>query len=492
MKRFFTLIVLLSVTMVASVATANVLVYDVKVDNSSSPPWIEYRLLDQATSVKIEIFGPLPATTVLGQIDGTIAQGYNKVMWTGTVGSTGTTEGETYGFRVIATGTEHADYTLLNDLDNQIFHFENPRGGVAINNNMESPYFSVVYTANVRTNPTASGRTMQKGIYALYPDGSDPIGAANSAVTGGVAWDASLSSPYNLTVDADGNVWIPDWSDAHSGLWRAPGDLSGNFVEVFDNTGRIASGLCGTLHGSVAGVHVVKDGANYDLYWQDEDLPSGTGPADGLRDIYKLTITPATTFPIPATTVPTLHIDENNFSSNSAWSATLGLFVNDTGGGLARDADGNWYVSNYRAVDDSPCLLKFSPDGQTLLWDSKTSGTMGAEALLGANSGFALDPNAKMIYMTKAGGFNAFSIDPMPIGDLATKITAVAVPGMTTVFRGGIEVDAAGNVYVASNINERLAIYSPPGPNEFTFEKSSLSLPGGALYLKAGTWTLYE
>ncbi len=496
--------------LLASLALGNVLVYDVQVDTVSDPPLIKYKLLDNASSVKIEVFGPLPATTVLGQIDGTTVPGQNQVIWTGFVGGSSTVEGENYGFRVIAAGVPHADYTSINDLNNTFFHFEQPRGGVAVNKNMESDYFSWVYVGNSRTGTTVSGRACSDGYWAMHPDGTDVLSLGDTPLTGGIDWSASdFSSPYHAEVGPDDMLYIPDWSDGHSGLWRAPADLSGTWEKVFDDTSRDSTGLCGSLHGSIAGIFLVENGSNIDIYWPDEDLTvaTGTDPGDGLRNIWKTTLTPSTTLPIPDSTAATLVVDENTFSSHTLFNLggdnNFGLFVNDLGGAIGIDRFGRIFIGNYRAgADNWPNLLVASPDGQHLWWDSRINGT--GDGTTPADDAFAISRNGLEIdnerdlvyqvgYVGTEYGLIVIPTNPLPTGDLATAMTFVPNPDIGGVTSGGIDLDAAGNVYYTSNISERLHIYSPPGANSFTFERSTLSLPGGALFLQTGGhWQLYN
>src|SRR5690606_30685858 len=311
----------------------------------SGPYTISYRLLDAAgASVGIEVFGPLPATTVVGTIEGTANEGYNQVNYSGVVNGVETEAGEDYGFRIVATkATGHADWTQISSDENTRFHFERPRGGIAINDNIESSLFGLMYVSNSNNAATGSGRPQERGIYALYPDASDPLGYADVPATGGITWWSATgtSSPFHVEFGPDGNLWIADWSDGHSGIWRASENLGGTFTEILSNAGRDTFGLVPGVHGSVPGLFIEEDGeGGLNLFWQDEDLAGPTtNGGDGLRNIYMQNITDATVLPISS--APTLVVDENNFSTHPAFSATLGLFVNDQGGGIIRDANGN-------------------------------------------------------------------------------------------------------------------------------------------------------
>lgn len=486
----------------SSTVLANVMVYDVQVNGSD----ISYRVLDAADSViELEVFGPLPATTVVGTETLPNAEGLNTFEFDGTAGGNPTTSGEQYGFRINASkATGYLDYSPVIDTSTDpAYNFESPRGGVAIDIDPESDTFGTLYIGNTRTTSTGAGRTMAAGIYALFPDGSDPIGHRDTPATGGVDWTLSATaSPWKAKVGPDGFLYISDWSDAHAGLWRAPLDLSGTWEEVLDNTGRDTAGLVAGLHGSVAGIFLEQDGADVVVYWQDEDLATSTSPGDGRRNIYSVTITPSTVLPITGTS--TLVVDENSFAAHPLFdpnpTGNLGMFVNDVGGGLEKDNDGNFWISNFRATGDNwPCLMKIDPTGDTMLWDSRTGGTAAAlpeaDPFAGLQAGFAIDEINNKLYGATPAGFTVLDLSqPLPDSNIPAAVTAVEITSTPTFgsHRGGINHDAAGNIYVVTNVVERLFIYSPPGPNSFSFERASLTLAGGAPLSAEKNWVEYK
>lgn len=486
MKKFFC-ISLLILLLGSTNVFANVFAFDISVDTSTGVPKISYRLNDNASSVDIEVFGPLPGTTVIDTIAGGTAKGLNIEIWDGA----GSVSGQTYGFKITAyDAAGYGDWTIINSSGGLIFDFEYPRGGVIVNNNQKSPYFGMIYVSNTRSATTVTGRTTESGIYALYPDGTDTLAIGDTAKTGGVDWSLSTySSPYKMFVNSDDKLWIADWSDSHSGVWLAEPDLSGSFTEILSPTAPDAINSAGrnSVHGSVAGVFVEGTGSSTVLYTYDEDLPDETEP--GIRNIYKYEIG---TGPFPWTSAPTIAIDENNFSSHPLWDAGYGLMVNDSNGKIQKDSSGNWWVSNYRAAAGSACIMKFAPDGLSILWDdiSGAGGTGNTPNILFSNlGGFAIDEaNNRIISAFDASGINVFPFNPLPASDLGTQLTNVT--GFNS--NRGVAVDAAGNVYAISNTSERLTILSPPGVNSFDSE-TNLTLDGGQ-YVSASDarWALYE
>ena len=482
MKKLICLVLFLAIS--STPLFANVFVFDINVGTSSGRK-ISYRLNEDATSVQIEIFGPLPATTIIDTFNGTTAKGLNIVEWLGA----GSVSGETYGFKITASNTPgFAEWTKISD-DSRLFQLYNPRTGVSVNKNKLSPYFGMIYTGETTGNvTTVSGRLVtNRGLFALYPDGSDPLGLGDTPRSGGVAWEGS-NSPYHVFVAPDDRVYICGWSDAFCGVWRAEPDLSGSFTQLLDETND-TDGVAKGIHGSVAGVWVEGIGESTVLYTYDEDLlPPGVTGDPGLRNIFKLAIGNG---PFPWTSPAEIQIDERDFASHHLYGAG-GIFINDTNGGVKRDSAGNWYVSNYRAVKDCPCLMKISPDGKTMLWDSIMDGTNDAsEEFMYNMGGFDIDEaNNRVAVAINSLGFKVFPLDPLPVGDLAAQITTVNFTPVGTNNRG-ICFDAAGNVYLVNNSSELLYIYSPPGPNSFTSETTK-TLPGGVPLAAQSKWALYE
>lgn len=494
-------------SMAAAPLSANVMVYDVKVTPQSTGANIDYRLLDATgATVELEVYGPLPGTTVLGTVALPVAEGANSFYWDGTVGVTPTVSGQNYGFRINAAKTtghaawENVNAALVDALAaNKAFHVTSPRG-VASNMNMDSDLFGMVYVASTGVTATTSGRTIDTGIYGFYPDASDPIGRRDVVAAGGVTWTTSATaSPYKIEFGADGKLWIPDWSDTHAGLWRAEEDLDVTtpFTQILDNTGADGTGLVAGLHGSISGVRAEMSGANTVIYWQDEDLTTSAATSDGLRNIYSLTFTPSTVFPVNA--APTLAVDENSFSAHPDYNvgaSLLGIFVNDAGGGLERDNGGNFWISNFRATGDNwPCLMKIDPTGATMLWDSRTGGTPANlpenDPFAGISMGFTYDEFHEKIYMPATGGIRVLDTSvALPSSNIpaATELVAVAGAGTT----GAIEHDRAGNVYFANVVLQRILIWSPPGPNSFTFDRASLILAGGVASNAGPGWENYR
>lgn len=496
MKKVLLLSIIVLMSLLASYSFANVMAFDVKLDTSGANPKVTYRLNEAATSVIVQICGPSPSTAAVKNITGTTLKGANEVIWDKTIDGGAPASNGAYSVKVQANdAVGHTAWSLINDITQPIFQYEYPRH-LEVNKNVKSPYFGMIYLANGRVGTTGTSKACSDGIYAMYPDGSDPLGQAGTPATGGVAWSVLTgtgtldgASPWKPVVGPDDSVYICDWSDTHSGIWRAPADLSGSYVEILDNTGRASSGLVGTLHGSVSSVLVEGTGASTTLYTWDEDLPlpgASTTTEPGLRNIYKYAVG---TGPFPWTAAPTTQISELDFTSYIYYDAAFGIFVNDSNAGLKRDSSGNWYVSNYRAGVGMPTLLKISPDGKTLLWDSLNAGNGGntSDPLIADRGGIAIDEVRNRIYVGISGvGFKYIPFNPLPTGtgalDAATVSVTVTEGGFTSGSAVvGLDVDGAGNVYFASTTREYLYIYSPPGANSYTTDTNLTITVTGAV-----------
>jgi hypothetical protein len=491
MKKIFVCLSVFLLLIFASAVFANVMPFSVSVNTTGVAPKITYRLNETCSAVTVQIYGPLPDTTVIRNLESTPFKGYNQVFWDGkTEGGSATTTAN-YGFRIIAVdNVGHTTWNIISNDAESIFQFESPRG-CAVNKNSGDPYFGMVYITNTRTTPTASGRLMGDGIYALYPDGSDPLSIGTVARSGGINWGTSgTSSPYHLFVGPDGRLWIADWSDSHGNVFLAEPDLSGNFTMVFDTTGQLSSGLVAGLHGSVSGVYVEGTGTQTVLYTQDEDLPAA-------GDIQQCSIWkyPVGNGPFPWTTAPTVAINDSTFTTYPG-DSTLGILVNSTPGTVRRDSAGNWYVANYRSAGtDYPCLVVFDSTGSTLLWDSLSTGNSNTtpDPIRGMIGGFALDENhGRMLFALTEGGPGLGSCPlPLPLGNLSTQLTLVPWASATP---RAIDLDAVGNVYITDSISELLRVYSPPdGPNNFVLETNQ-TVMGGSFFVTGTSkeWMLYE
>jgi len=485
-KVILVCIIMLTLVAIGNVS-ANVMSFDIKINPVGANLEIAYRLNEPCTSVDIQIVGPLPATTIATTLVGTTAFGANTVSWNWDSGNALPTG--SYAVQVVASDAlGHSSWTQISNDATSTLQYYGPRG-MKVNKNQGSPYFGLTYISQSYNGvTTSSGRPNTKGIYAVYPDGSDPFSIGTVALTGGAGWAASANSPYEVFVGPDDKVWISDYSDAHSGVWRAEtADLSGTFTLALDTAGAASTGLVTGLHGSVTGMLVKGSGANTVLYTSDEDLVP-------TMSVYRYDVGNG---PFPWTTPPTTWIDKSLFTK---------YLVNNSGMSIYEDSLGRWWVNNYRAVQGSPNLIAFSPARDTVVWDSYYIGSgdplssSTTDPLVGNYGGFVIDEARNRIIFGQAAsagsthpGFAVFPFGPtLPFGNLSTVVTYVTVTTPLNANTRAIDIDSAGNVVTVDSNNELLRFFSPPdGANSFT-TLAGYNISNGTVFelQPSGTFTL--
>ncbi len=370
-------------------------------------------------------------------------------------------QGEYY-FEITASDDGYAVWTQISSdaADNNKY---NSLRGVAVNRNPASPYYGRIYISNSAAGTVSGGPTLGAGIYMRNADSSDSdVGQGFTVRTGGQNWTLSANSPYRLRVGEDDNLFIADYSDAHSGVYMADPDVSGA-VDVLDSSDRASGGLS-SVHGSIVGSAVPVGslaGGNLQIYAIDEDYPS---------PINSLMRWDVNAGPLPSTNPPTL--------LNSPLIAALNIICD-----VARAPDGKLFVMQYRwAGTDVPSVFVLSPDGETILWDSMAATVAiepgAADYLNQSYGGIAFSPDGSMMVIAKLNSQTmTVPIDPVTgFPDLASRFE---VPTGSVGNSRGIDLDAVGNVYLVTSGHARLRIWSPPtGPNSSTTNSASFTTAG--------------
>ena len=271
-----------------------------------------------------------------------------------------------------------AGWTQTNDPTTEVTSkYFSPRG-VVVNQNPASPFFGNVYVSEGESGTTFGDpnavvvrTTLAPGIFAITADGSDKYGIGDVGRDGGLFVefsDGNSNTPFKLTIAPDDSVYVAGYSDAASGLWRAPADLSGGtWPSILDNSSCSASGLCGN-HGGVFSSYIEGTGAGTTLYTMDEDYPDESGffgPSRG--DILKYNIGTATDY----SSLPSIVVDDGH-DPNGDGGVTGKIIGNPSD--FVRDADGSWWIAQWRS-DDSfafPTLTHWAddPNASGPLWQS--------------------------------------------------------------------------------------------------------------------------
>jgi hypothetical protein len=220
-----------------------------------------------------------------------------------------------------------AGWTEISQPGNLFAHFERPLGMV-VNTDPASAYFGTVYVNNGRDLPTASGRQMGDGVYALSADLQGVDLANNFAVVAnandttqakapGWAVADDANSAFRMTLDDAGNIIIGDWSDAHGGIKYASRDLVMGgplLAQEAGPTPGVQNGAGEYIHGSIVSQPYVTGsvGNNLVLYAMDEDLESSLGEADG-NNIWRWNVGAATNYDQP----PSLVLDPGDLGADT-------------------------------------------------------------------------------------------------------------------------------------------------------------------------------
>lgn len=143
--------------------------------------------------------------------------------------------------------------------------------GIAVNDNPWRSDFGSVYATNYGTNVKYDG-LMKFSNRMVLDNGGSPY-------RGGVIW-AESSSPNDVYVAQDGNLYMSDWSDSNSGVYVADDDdLTADFSAVFVGS-RAGNGVVTTADGvavcgSASTCCTKGEGEDLVLYTFDEDLDGG-------------------------------------------------------------------------------------------------------------------------------------------------------------------------------------------------------------------------
>ena len=255
-------VVLASIATIAGAREANVFASGLKAvpANDGTSFLISYTLNAPATSVAINIY---QGETLIKTFEGTgLAKGENsqEISLAGLSGE--------YTWSVKATGEawgEGETATMVVDETNTatLEGFMSPRG-ITIDKDTESEFYGRVYVTETRND------VRNVGIYVYDAAFNDVTGQGNTAYGGNVTWGGS-SGCTRIFLNADGKIYLSDWSDGHPGVWRADANnLTADFVPENTVLYTFDEDYINT-NGNVQGVYQYNIG-NLEQPW--EDAPS--------------------------------------------------------------------------------------------------------------------------------------------------------------------------------------------------------------------------
>jgi hypothetical protein len=433
---------------------------------------LSYLLNEDASSVSIDILDN--SSSVVKTLSGPLTKGLQNVVWDGTDNSSTVLPDGNYSFRVNTTGVSRSAWEQIST-DSPLNSFFVPRG-VAVNKNPDSTYYGRIYAAESRggtpTVAPARGAATSDGVYMLNADLTDTgIAGGTGPYAGGIPWRNSSStppegtttppSPFRLEVGEDDSVYITDWSDQNSGIYQAPPDLTGTFLEVLDSTGRSSTGLNAT-HGSISDAIIVGSGASRVIYTIDEDFIPVAGTTS-TGSVLRYDIGNTTTFS---------GAPSGFFYQDGAGTDTAVNRIQNHVDSIAFDNGGNMWISQVRSTVPAPTdtltsLMQVDPSG-AVIWSSvpDVASTTAGDPLRGTQ-GIAYDPGTGLMALatSQTGG-------AVILFDTVTKtIIDNFTFGNTT--NTDIVFDAVGNLYVNNRSGERLRVWAPPNTAGYRDNESS-------------------
>ncbi|WP_320908417.1 N-acetylmuramoyl-L-alanine amidase [Bacteroides nordii] len=387
----------------------------------------------------------------------------------------GTTNYDTWS---VTASSRPVAYPVKISDDSPIFQFYSGRG-VAVDNNPESPFFGRVYVSESAGGLISEGtpvnpRTTQKGIYILDAALSDVTNQGAKSYTGNIAWGANVNASYQyaprgITTDASGKVYISDSSFGNSGIYiMDAAHPASDFSPLFGGTLNTSNGqvtVDGTfIHDPIEDIKIIGSGTETKLFTYNRPASPVAG------GIYRYDIGTAV---LPWVSAPSATIYDDMQNGN---------LLQNSYGQIASDTHGGWWMCQYRAGTGGasvPALIHATNGKLDYNCSSSLpSSYQGAMAVNADGSALAIG--------TKGGKVEVFNV----VYDASNKPTLTAKCsidwGEATDYLQNMAFDAAGNLYLISNYNERLMVYSlPKSDNTYTTHASVKQSTGITPHYKA-------
>ena len=410
-----------------------------------------FRLNEDATDVTISI--EKNNEIVASKSVGALKKGLNKV-----ANPFGKTAFDYYS--ITATARPVA-YPAKISTDAEIFQFYAPRG-VAVDKTPASPYFGRIYVSNSVAGQCEYGtaesfRNSSMGIFVLSSDFQDITNQGANAWHGNIEWGANNTSTnyqWALTrpvVAPNGDVFVSSSSYTSAGVYIMEASKpNGTFLTVFDGkrskaTGQLKKGTK-VVCNPVMQAFVTGLGKDEVLYTYDRDNSMGTV----YSNIAKYNIGQLDS--LPWATEPTAKV--YNDMTNS--------FMENGSGQLAYDQRGGFYMSQYRYNSSyaKPALIHVNSKGE-VDFNISNNGVDAAQ-----QGGMAVNADGTLLAMgTEYNTVKLWSIEYNAQGAPTLTEQYTIKWGEGECVTMGVDFDAAGNLYIVSNTNERLMVYSLPNSN---------------------------
>ncbi len=484
MKRLFTIIPAMILAIALQAQQPNIYAYGLKAELIEGTQYkFTYSLNADAVSGSINII-PAAGETVSLPAPGEseLTKGTHEV----TIDLNQFVSGE-YTWSVTVTSTDPVTAPVKISNDDSKFKFYFPVG-LTVDNSFESPYFGRIYVAegagsDLESNPATyfgDNRITKNGIY-IFDAVLDTINS-NNPFTGNVAWNnvnGSLTtspygaaSPFRLSLDAVGKLYIADNSLSNSGIYvMNPAHPENDFTPVFAEGLRDATGIVtvngDSIHGRIPGIYVEGSGENTVLYTIDRNyLPTGYSAR---------------------AYIPSGMILKYNIGNlETSYSAKPNVVFDNTGSKICNDAlalvsDGRagWWVANSRYSDAvaTPCLIHINSAG-SIDYNSASAGIFtGTVSNASYRGALALNKMGNLLAIGSDKKVKIFDIvynaeTGVPTLTSSPSKNEINIAGTNI---DGLAFDVAENLYITSASKERLFVYAlPKAENSFITPAASI------------------
>lgn len=345
--------------------------------------------------------------------------------------------------------------------DDEIFQFYAARG-VAVDKTPASPYFGRVYVTNSVAGQCTEGtadsfRNSTMGVFVLSSDFQDITNQGANAWHGNIEWGKNESTPNyqwalsRPAVAPNGDLFVCSSSFTSAGIYiMEAAKPEGNFITLFDGKRSKATGQLKTgskvVTNPVMGCYVTGLGKDEVLYTYDRDNSMGTV----YSNIMQYNIGELDSLPWKQVPTATIYKDLTN------------SFMENGSGQLAYDQHGGFFMSQYRYNSSyaKPGLIHINQKGEV---DFNISNN-GVDGVL--QGGMAVNADGSLVALgTEYGTVKIWEVEYDASGAPTMTEKYVIKWGEGEVVTMGMDFDAAGNLYIVSNTNERLMVYALPNTN---------------------------
>lgn len=420
---------------------ANIYAGEVSFDGNQ----FHFRLNEDATSVYLSI--EKDGETKAGQELGALQKGMHAV--DNPFGDQGFD-----GFAITAKARP-VGYPVKISNDDPIFQFYAPRG-LVVDKTPSSPFFGRIYATEslggtISEGHPANPRTTTRGVYMIASDFTDVAAQGATAFDGHIEWGANnAGTHYQFSlarpgVSPDGRVLVTSTAFTSANVYLMdPAQPTDTFKAVFDGKRNKDTGALkfsgATVCNPIMHAAALGEEGNIRLFTMDRNNSMGTV----FTNINQYNI--GSFDSIPWKQAP----------SEVVFDDALTAYIENGSGQIAYDGHGGWFISQYRysSTAAKPSILHI------------TNGTIDYNSAgfipTSQQGGMGVSADGSMLAIGREAGTVAVydvTYDAANAPTLSEKyVIEWGAAGNTM----GVDFDAAGNLYIISNSNERMMIYALP------------------------------